>query len=187
MRVGLCGRAGSAVGLRCPSAAAEAAPIRDVLMSAGRGDALDALAQQRSGGPGASLGWGISRGQGTGNSNLCFTGLWTNGAACSESFGVSSMSRSRLPGCPHGAGTGHSPVHAGRAARGGCSPTDSAWAWRQPQVLAHPRSYLILPYGLGWSSCPQRTAGSCSGCDASGGQGAVWGVAQEGYPEDTEV
>lgn len=102
----------------------------------------------------------------------------------------SGMSHIRLPGCHHGAGTGHSPVHvhAGRAAQGGLQPHGQPLGLEAPsgagssQESPHP---CPLPCGLGWSSCPQDTAGSCSGCDACGGQGAIWGMAPEGYPGDT--
>lgn len=93
----------------------------------------------------------MSWGQGTGNRILCFAGLQTNGATHLESFCASGMSRSRLPGCPHGAGTGHSPAHAVGAAQEGlptegraASHMDSPWGLEtapgagSPQGLPHP-------------------------------------------------
>lgn len=53
----------------------------------------------------------------TGNRFLFFAGLQTNAAACLENFNVSGMSCSRLPGCPHGPGSGHSLAHTREAAQ----------------------------------------------------------------------
>lgn len=160
----------------------EPAPIHD---GAGRADAPGVLAQQRFGGTGAPLAQGISRGRGrgTGTASSALLGCRLTGL---PAWKVSVQVACPAPGCldvarlSPGAGTGHRPPHAGGAAWERLPPPWTALgAWRQPQVLAHPRGYPILshlPRGLGWSSCPQGAAGSCcwvcwwwaGGCEGHG-------------------
>lgn len=128
---------------------------------------------------------GSARGRGwrTGIRILHFAGLQTNRAACLESFCVSGTFCPRLPGCPRGAGTGHSPAHAGAAREGkAASLTDSRLGLETAPGARSPHRGAPSPptFPVSWAGplMSQGTARSCCGWGLCGAwhRGISWGI-----------